>query len=178
MFLDAVSKLWTLFHSFGWQMLRDLQSPKGQGLLRKEGPPTFPIILQLGDHSDPEYRILHHCRLWSLFFEELFSFSFGGMKDGNVSDAFYPADWLWKGYFERSLQKKSSFGGCGRWGEFGRGCLPHVTARYGWGKGQGDISTDPAEVFEGILYQYNFYIFWVGMGWGIAHVAQKGPKYP
>ena len=43
--------------------VRDLKSPKGQGLLRKEGPPTFPIILQLGDHSDPEYRILHHCRL-------------------------------------------------------------------------------------------------------------------
>ena len=28
----------------GWQMLREQRSPKGQGLLRKEGPPTYAIL--------------------------------------------------------------------------------------------------------------------------------------
>ena len=30
----------------GWQMLRERRSPKGQGLLRKEGPPTYAILSQ------------------------------------------------------------------------------------------------------------------------------------
>ena len=33
-----------LHWSTGWQMLRKRRSPKGQGLLRKEGPPTYAIL--------------------------------------------------------------------------------------------------------------------------------------
>ena len=30
----------------GWQMLRERRSPKGQSLLRKEGPQTYAILLR------------------------------------------------------------------------------------------------------------------------------------
>ena len=39
--VSAVCHTWCVA---GWQMLREQRSPKGQGLLRKEGPPTYAIL--------------------------------------------------------------------------------------------------------------------------------------
>ena len=45
---ELISGVWNNWWSTkaGWQMLRDWRSPKGQGLLQKEGPPGYAILSQ------------------------------------------------------------------------------------------------------------------------------------
>ena len=44
--LSYVLALRDIMFTAGCQMLRERRSPKGQGLIRKEGPPTYAILLR------------------------------------------------------------------------------------------------------------------------------------